>query len=115
MKMKKRNLWLLALCILVLSTTTIFTAAVSAVTPTPVMYTLTVTPLGSNCPVDVNPPGVSITSRTNFSYPAGTAVTLKANNYKGPNGSGYYFMYWSGSVTSYSNPLTIVMNSNKTL
>ncbi len=43
-------------------------------------------------------------------YPEGTTVTLTAI----PN-SGYIFDHWSGDVSGSENPVTVVMNSNKTI
>ena len=68
-----------------------------------ITYTLT---------VNVNPSGggtVSI-SPNKVSYNPGETVTLTAV----PN-SGYTFTGWSGSVTGTQNPVTIVMDSNKTV
>jgi uncharacterized repeat protein (TIGR02543 family) len=44
------------------------------------------------------------------SYTSGTNVTATAIP-----GNGYSFTGWSGSVTDTTNPLTIIMNSNKTI
>jgi uncharacterized repeat protein (TIGR02543 family) len=66
-------------------------------------YTLTtsVSPTGAGT-VSLNPAGGS--------YTAGTQVTLTAT----PN-SGYVFSNWTGDLTGTTNPVTITMNSNKTV
>jgi alpha-tubulin suppressor-like RCC1 family protein len=73
------------------------------VTLPPTTYTLTtsVSPSGSGY----------VTKYPNKSnYNDGESVQLTATAY-----SGYNFSHWSGSVSSYSNPVTITMNSNKTV
>lgn len=64
-------------------------------------YTLTVTTLGSGS-VSVSPVASS--------YPAGTVVTLTASP-----ASGWTFSSWSGNLTGYGNPSTLVMNGNYTV
>ena len=64
-------------------------------------YTLTVTTLGSGS-VSVSPVASS--------YPAGTVVTLTASP-----ASGWAFSSWSGNLTGYGNPSTLVMNGNYTV
>jgi hypothetical protein len=89
-------------------------------TPTPTtnpnMYTLTLSFPGlTGTSLEVNPPGVSITSGTAFTYDPGTVVTLKANNYYDPSGASYVFYQWQGDLTGYQNPATITVNGNKTV
>jgi hypothetical protein len=64
----------------------------------PVNYTLSVTAINGT---------VTPSSGT---YPQGTSVTLTAT----PN-AGYQFSGWSGDVVSTTNPITVVMNSNKNI
>lgn len=45
---------------------------------------------------------------TNYTY--GTSVTLAAS----PN-AGYHFTGWTGGATGLANPLTVIMNSNRTI
>jgi polygalacturonase/uncharacterized membrane protein len=63
--------------------------------------TLTINILGSGS-VSANPPCCN--------YTAGQLVTLTAN----PN-SGWTFSSWSGNLTGYANPATIIMNNNYTV
>jgi polygalacturonase len=63
--------------------------------------TLTINVLGSGS-VSANPPCCN--------YSAGQLVTLTAN----PN-SGWSFSSWSGNLTGYANPATIIMNNNYTV
>ncbi len=76
---------------------------VSLTVSAPTAYTLTTT---------VNPSGSgSVTRNPNYSsYASGTGVTVTANP-----GSGYIFSSWSGAATGSTNPITVTMNSNKTL
>jgi polygalacturonase len=63
--------------------------------------TLTINTLGSGT-VTANPPCCN--------YTTGTLVTLTAT----PN-SGWSFSSWSGNLTGYANPATIIMNNNYTV
>jgi hypothetical protein len=84
-------------------------------TATPPSYVLTLTLLPAGpCTVDVNPPGITTTGTTQ-TYPAGTVVTLKANNYYDSSGASYVFYQWQGDLTGSVNPATITMNGNKTI
>lgn len=69
------------------------------------VYTLDVqvSPLGSGV-VSVNP------ESSGRKYLSDTIVTLEAQ----PN-QGWKFSYWSGDITSSTNPIVVVMNSNKTI
>ncbi|HMD13110.1 MAG TPA: hypothetical protein VKI62_00650, partial [Bacteroidota bacterium] len=66
----------------------------------PSVFTLTVN--ATNGTVTKNP--------NQATYNAGTSVQLTAS----PN-TGYHFVSWSGDTSSTVNPLTIIMNTNKTL
>ncbi|MDD2731995.1 MAG: fibronectin type III domain-containing protein [Candidatus Pacebacteria bacterium] len=66
----------------------------------PITYTLNI--LSTNGSVTKNP--------NQSSYPSQTSVILTAN----PN-TGYAFNNWSGDLTGTTNPVTITMNSNKTI
>jgi uncharacterized repeat protein (TIGR02543 family) len=68
---------------------------------TPTQYTLTVNTSGSGS-VELNPSGGT--------YNSGTVVTLTAT----PN-SGWQFDGWSGDLSGSTNPITLTMNSNKTV
>ena len=54
--------------------------------------------------------GTTDPSPGTYTYDEGTEVTIKAT----PN-SGYIFVAWSGDVTSTANPITITMDSNKSI
>ena len=75
------------------------TALFTEIPPDPLQLTINTTGSGN---VILNPPGGS--------YQEGTAVTLTAIP-----GSGFEFDRWSGDVSSSNNPITIVMNSDKTV
>jgi uncharacterized repeat protein (TIGR02543 family) len=119
--MKKRNVFLAALCILVVLTISIFTGVVSAaVTPTafPIMYALTVDLVGNGgkATVDVTPPGESIPVKKVFYYQPGTVVTLKANDYMvQPETTGYMFKGWSGDATGSARTITITMDGPRSV
>lgn len=70
---------------------------------TTVNYTLTVAIGGSGS-------GSTSLSPGNYSYKAGSPVTISATPFQGSVFSG-----WSGSVTDSANPLTITMDGNKSL
>ncbi|WP_225307262.1 N,N-dimethylformamidase beta subunit family domain-containing protein [Adhaeribacter soli] len=67
----------------------------------PTMYTLTVSTSGSGT-VNIDPNQTSFTD--------GALVTLTA-----VPASGFAFSHWSGSATGNSNPLTLAMNSSKSI
>ena len=62
--------------------------------------------------ISVSPEGAGSIEKTPDldQYPEGTTVTLTAI----PN-SGYIFDHWSGDISGSENPVTVVMNSNKTI
>jgi len=62
--------------------------------------------------ISVSPEGAGSIEKTPDldQYPEGTTVTLTAI----PN-SGYVFDHWSGDISGNENPVTVVMNSNKTI
>jgi endo-1,4-beta-xylanase len=60
--------------------------------------------------VSVSGGGTTSPSAGNYSYKAGTAVTITAIPLQGSVFSG-----WSGSITGSTNPLTITMDGNKSL
>jgi endo-1,4-beta-xylanase len=66
-----------------------------------VSYTLTIGVSGS---------GTTSPSAGNHSYQAGSAVTISATPLQG-----FVFSGWSGTITGSANPLTITMDSNKSL
>ena len=70
---------------------------------TTVNYTLAVATGGSGS-------GSASLSPGNYSYKAGSPVTISATPFQGSAFSG-----WSGSVTDSANPLTITMDGNKSL
>jgi hypothetical protein len=74
-----------------------------AVTPPPTTYTLTtnVSPIGSGS-VTKNP------DKSSYSPNESVQLTATAN-------PGYTFSNWSGSVSGSSNPITFIMNSNKSV
>ncbi|GAA4431165.1 hypothetical protein GCM10023188_18470 [Pontibacter saemangeumensis] len=76
-------------------------AIVSAIEVMPTTYTLTANTAGSGV-IAVNP--------NQQSYASGKVVTLTATP-----ASGYQFTGWSGDATGTINPLSVTMNSNKTI
>jgi uncharacterized repeat protein (TIGR02543 family) len=66
-----------------------------------VNYTLT---------TSVNGSGTISRSPSGTSYPGGTSVTLTATA-----ASGYNFVGWTGDLSGSTNPVTIIMNSNKNI
>ncbi len=60
--------------------------------------------------VAVSPPGAGTVTPSSGEYIAGTGATIwaKAND-------GYEFAYWTGDASGMSNPVTITMNSNKSV
>jgi endo-1,4-beta-xylanase len=71
--------------------------------PSDVSYTLTLSVSG-------NGSGTTSPSAGNYSYKAGSAVTIAATALQGSVFSG-----WSGAATGSANPLTITMDGNKAL
>ena len=69
-------------------------------TPAPVIYSLTLT--ANNGTITKNPDSVN--------YTAGSQVVLTATP-----ANGFQFSGWSGDATGAMNPLTVVMNSNKSV
>ncbi len=79
-----------------------FPNLLESTTPPPTYkLTVNVSPQGAGS-VSLNPSGGS--------YTAGTQVTLTATA-----NAGYQFSNWSGDATVNTNPITIIMNSNKTV
>lgn len=68
-------------------------------TAEPTEYTLT---------THVNPSGSGWVSPSGGSYEQGTVLSLSANA-----NSGYIFDHWSGDASGTSNPVEVIMNSNK--
>jgi Leucine-rich repeat (LRR) protein len=68
---------------------------------TTVQYTLT---------TSVSPSGGGSVSPSGGTYPSGSQLTLTATA-----ASGYTFSHWAGDATGSQNPITITMNSNKSI
>jgi endo-1,4-beta-xylanase len=60
--------------------------------------------------LSVNGGGTTSPSASNYSYKAGSTVTITATPLQG-----YVFSGWSGAVIGITNPLTITMDGNKSL
>lgn len=60
--------------------------------------------------VSVSPPGAGTVTPSSGEYVAGTGATIRAT----PN-TGYEFAYWTGDASGSANPVTITMNSNKSV
>jgi hypothetical protein len=92
-----------------------------AATPTPTAgtctLTVTISSVDGRGSLEVNPPGVIFTGRTTktYTYPIGTAVTLKGIDYNYTDGAKTIFYRWQGDLTGSQNPATIVMNGNKSV
>jgi hypothetical protein len=65
--------------------------------------------------VTLDPPGTTNTYPVLYGYTSPSTVTVTAHNYMTSAGSGYVFMRWEGDATSNTNPLTILVDGQKTI
>lgn len=100
--------------------------SVNGATPevTPVMYVLDLNiinqsfggiPSSNRGKVQINPPGITVTSHTTQTYPAGTTVTLKAINSTTLPGFPCLFSSWSGDISSTQSQVNLLMDGNKSV